>query len=299
MTGPGGQDRPYGVAPPGFRLPDDTHIGAVRLLVSDLERSLDYYQQVLGMRVQDRSGTTAVLGPHDDERSLVRIETRPGVRHARRGALGLFHFALLLPERAALGRFAGHLSRIGARVGMADHLVSEALYLADPDGLGIEVYADRPRSEWRQRGRELAMATDPLDVRDLVAAGGGREWNGMSPGSLMGHVHLHVGDLAMAEAFFHAALGLDKIVWSYPGALFFSAGGYHHHLATNVWADEPAPADDEARLLEWELIIPSGADAAAQSLRAAGVDVGEAAGEWTAVDPWGTPVRLSDAKVRV
>jgi catechol 2,3-dioxygenase len=131
---------------------------------------------------------------------------------------------------------------------MADHLVSEALYLSDPDGLGIEVYADRPRHTWRHHERQLAMASDPLDVPSLIAAAGGAVWDGAPPGTTMGHVHLHVGSLADAEAFYHRALGLDKTVWNYPGALFLAAGGYHHHLGTNTWSPGPGPSADRAQL---------------------------------------------------
>lgn len=285
--------RAYGIAPPAFRLPDASRVGGVRLQVSDLRRSVEYYEQVLGLRVYAATADTATLGPHGDDRPLVALQTRSGVGPARRGAFGLFHFAILLPERAALGRFAAHLSALGLRVGMADHLVSEALYLTDPDGLGIEVYADRPRGAWRQRDRELVMTTDPLDVGNLIAAAGDRPWEGMPAGTTIGHVHLHVGRLDDAEAFYHAALGFEKMVWSYPGALFLAAGGYHHHLGTNVWSSGPSAKKDEARLIEWELVVPSGDDAAAaQSLRAAGY-VAEGTGEGcTAEDPWGTRLHI-------
>ena len=158
--------------------------------------------------------------------------------------------------------------------------MSEAIYLTDPDGLGIEVYADRPRDAWQVRGRELAMSTDPLDIESLVSAGGGTEWIGAPPATTIGHVHLHVGDIGRAEAFYHAALGLDKVVWGYPGALFLSAGGYHHHLGTNTWSPGPSATEDQAHLIEWELVVPRGADAAeaAGSLDRAGF---EAAAETT------------------
>jgi catechol 2,3-dioxygenase len=178
---------------------------------------------------------------------------------------------------------------------MSDHLVSEAIYLSDPDGLGIEVYADRPRSLWRHDGGQLVMATEPLDVDALVRAGGSEPWSGLPAGTVLGHVHLFVGDLERAATFYHAGLGLDKIVWSYPGALFLSAGGYHHHLGTNTWAAGAPPAGlGDARLLEWEILLPSGDDARAAlaSLASTGAQVvtGEAGG--TAIDPWGTTVRL-------
>jgi catechol 2,3-dioxygenase len=177
---------------------------------------------------------------------------------------------------------------------MADHLVSESLYLSDPDGLGIEVYADRPRTAWRNNGRELAMATDPLDIRTLVSESAGVTWDGAPAGTTMGHVHLHVGSLDAAEAFYHRGIGFDKTVWSYPGALFMSSGGYHHHLGTNVWSSGPAPAEDEAQLLEWELVLPSIADvdAVGGHLRAAGHATEHAARGFATADPWRTRVRI-------
>jgi catechol 2,3-dioxygenase len=285
---------PLGIAPPGFRLPDRTYVGTVDLQVSDMERSLAYYEQVLGLRTFSSSAETATLGPHGEGRALVALNTKSGVTRARRGAFGLYHFAILLPDRAALGRFAAHLAELGVRAGMADHLVSEALYLWDPDGLGIEVYVDRPRETWRSRNGELAMTTDPLDFDRLIAAGGEQEWDGMPGGTRMGHVHLHVGSLEHAEAFYHRALGLDKTVWSYPGALFLSAGGYHHHLGINIWSPGPAPTANEARLLEWELVVPTVDDfgAVARSLDAAGYSIERTSDRVVAADPWGTQVRI-------
>jgi catechol 2,3-dioxygenase len=248
---------PYGVPAPRFRLPDGARVGGVHLQVSDLRRAVEYYEQVIGLGAQHRDDERVALSAADDRAPLVTLSTRPGVTRARRGAFGLYHFAILLPDRAALGRFAAHLAQLGVRAGMADHLVSEALYLWDPDGLGIEVYADRPRETWRGQGPELAMTSDPLDLESVIAAGGGEPWTGTPVGTTVGHVHLHVGRLDQAEAFYHRALGFDKTVWSYPGALFMSAGGYHHHLGTNVWSAGPGPSRDEAQLLEWELLVPS------------------------------------------
>ena len=289
-------ERPYGIAPPGFRLPDATRVGAVHLQIGNLQRSIDYYRDVLGLQVLERAGDSAGLAAVGSDRPLVWLYAKAGVKPApRRGAFGLYHFAILLPDRAALGQFAEHLSRTGVRVGMADHLVSEALYLTDPDGLGIEVYADRPRNTWRHRDRELAMTTEPLDVdeRDCCGRRPRLEWRA-DRDDYRPHASAR-GNLEEADAFYHRALGFDKTVWSYPGALFFSAGGYHHHLGTNTWSPGPAATDDQARLLEWEISVPSGDDAiaAARSLRAAGYATENAGPDWTTADPWGTRLRIT------
>ena len=292
----------YGIIPPGYRLPAETRLGTVSLQVADLERSLAYYERVLGLRVRARSVQDATLGPQADETALVALRERPGAAPVpRRGRLGLYHFAILLPDRAALGRFVRHLAEIGEHPGMSDHLVSEAVYLTDPDGLGIEVYADRPRGAWRYEGRQLLMATEPLDVEGLVRTAGPEEWTGIPAGTVIGHLHLHVGDLEAAAEFYHTGLGLDKVVWSYPGALFLSAGGYHHHLGVNTWARGAAPASEaDARLLEWEVRVPAVADARAAlaSLARAGVAVEAAEDGGVARDPWGTAVRVRGEQTR-
>jgi len=285
-----------GVRPPAYRLPDAAHVGRVKLQVSDLARSLDYYQRVIGLHAKDSSATHAILGPHDDSRVLVELHERKGARTVpRRGLLGLFHFAILLPDRPSLGRFLGNLAELGEQPGMSDHLVSEAIYLQDPDNLGIEVYADRPRDQWRRTNGQLEMATNPLDVRSVLAAGEGASWTGAPAGTTMGHMHLHVGDIEGAASFYHAALGLDKIVWNYPGALFMSAGGYHHHLGTNTWArNAPSASDEDAKLLEWEMLVPSGADvdAAAESVARAKHAVAREGNDAVTADPWGTRLRV-------
>ena len=285
-----------GIAPSGYRLPAGIRLGRVRLQVADLARSLDYYERVLGLRVLRRSAGDAVLAAHGDDTPLVELHEKPGAAPVpRRGRLGLYHFAILLPDRAALGRFVAHLAEIGERAGASDHRVSEALYLQDPDGLGIEVYADRPRAAWRIADRQLVMATEPLDLDDVIRAAGGERWTGMPAGTVIGHVHLHVGDLAEAAAFYHQGLGLDQVVWSYPGALFLSAGGYHHHLGVNTWAAGATPAgNDDARLLEWEIVVPQSGDAddALASLSTAG----HAVDDGVVRDGWGTALRIRHAK---
>ena len=285
-----------GIAPPEFSLPDATRIGRVRLQVSGIERSIEYYERVLGMRVISREGSTARLGAHDDDRVLIELVEKPGARPVpRRGLLGLYHFAVLLPDRASLGRFVAHLDEIGVHAGMSDHLVSEAIYLTDPDGLGIEVYADRPRDTWRIADRQLQMATKPLDVDSLLAAAQGKKWNGLPKGTVIGHVHFFVGDIDRASTFYHSGLGLDKIVWNYPGALFLSAGGYHHHVGVNTWAAGASPAtDDDAHLVEWELIVPgaSAVQAAAASIATAGYPIEHDGDALLASDDWGIRMRM-------
>ena len=286
----------YGQPPRGFRLPAATRVGQVTLQVSGLDSSLVFYQTVLGFRLLARVASRATLAAHGDDRPLIELRERAGARPVPpRGCFGLYHFAILLPDRASLGRFVRHLADIGVRAGAGDHLVSEAFYLHDPDNLGIEVYADRPQSTWRRIGRELMMATDPVDVAGLLETAGESRWSGMPAGTTLGHVHLHVGDIARAGAFFGDGLGFDRTVWHYPGALFFGAGGYHHRLGTNTWAGEARPAaEDEARLLEWDLLVPSlrDANAALDSLAAAGAEVDRRPDGGVARDPWGTRLRL-------
>jgi catechol 2,3-dioxygenase len=176
-------------------------------------------------------------------------------------------------------------------------LVSEAFYLQDPDGLGIEVYSDRPRSAWRRVGRQLMLATNPIDMRGVLSAAHDQPWAGMPAGTSVGHVHLHVGDLAQAMAFFSEALGFDRTTWNYPGALFLGAGGYHHHVGTNTWAGARATpaAPDDAQLLEWTIELPDTATlaGAAESLSNSGHPVSaEEGGDISTRDPWGTRIRL-------
>ena len=283
----------HGIAATGYRLPDAAHIGRVRLQVTDLDRSARFYQEIIGLTVLNTTQSTVTLGAGETP----LVELYGGARAARRARrLGLYHFAILLPDRAALGRSLTHLLDNGIQPGAADHLVSEALYLQDPDDLGIEIYRDRPREEWTTRGDELVMTTEPLDSNGVLHAAEGR-WSGLPAGTTIGHVHLHVGDLQEAKAFYHAALGLDLVVWSYPGALFMSAGGYHHHLGLNTWAGsraQGAPAD-EPKLLDWELVVPTSSDVAAAvaALSGGGFAVsGEEVGGSVATDPWGTSLKL-------
>jgi catechol 2,3-dioxygenase len=284
--------------PPGYRLPDGLKIGPVRLEIADLARSIGYYESVIGLRILDQSGKSASLGPFGEDNVLVELHEVRGAReHPYNRRLGLYHFAILLPTRGDLGRFVAHLAHINAYAGQADHFVSEAFYLRDPDGLGIEVYSDRPRSEWPVANGKLEMGLDPVDMDSLLASAEGKKWEGAPAGTVIGHVHLHVGDLTEGERFFHRALGLD-ITASLQSALFLSAGGYHHHLGTNGWAGQgPQPVDGDARLLEWIIDLPKQEDveAAVKSVRDSGYAAERDASDALITDPWNTRFRLRSA----
>ncbi|MCX5767090.1 MAG: VOC family protein [Gemmatimonadetes bacterium] len=275
-------------------LPDHSHIGRVDLQVGNLAASLDFYTRILGFREHARDGQVVTLTAQGSDSALVVLHERPGAPHVPvRGRLGLFHFAILLPDRPSLARFFAHLSALHVEVGAGDHLVSEAFYLQDPDGLGIEVYADRPRDQWTRTANGVEMATLPVNIADLLPAAGNIPWSGMPAGTVIGHMHLHVGDLAAARQFYGAEIGFSEMA-ALPGASFLAAGGYHHHLGVNTWARGAESAhDDEAHLLEWTLCVPSdGFDAVRDRLNAAGRALDEAGASFLVRDPWGTAVRV-------
>ncbi|HYB94501.1 MAG TPA: VOC family protein [Vicinamibacterales bacterium] len=222
-------------------LPADARIGRVSLTVQSRDRSMSFYQDVLGF-----TGVEGGLAPPGGRQLIELHERRDAVpRPARRA--GLFHFAILVPSRAALGRSLRRLAEMRwPLTGAADHLVSEAVYLNDPDGLGIEIYRDRSRDTWRYHNGELTMATDPLDVQAIAdEPGADAPWIGLDPATVIGHVHLHVPHLHTAEAFYCGEIGFEATVRRYPGALFVAAGGYHHHLGLNTWAGAGAPPPPE------------------------------------------------------
>jgi catechol 2,3-dioxygenase len=223
-------------------LPTDAHIGSVTLTVNRLDRSLAFYLSVLGFILQDRDGARAELTADGGQTLVELVERRDAVPRPRRAA-GLYHFAILVPSRAALGRSLRRLLQQGwSLTGAADHLVSEALYLDDPDGLGIEIYRDRPRAQWRVSDGELAMSTDPLDLESVAEEPGAEEiWSGLDFGTVIGHVHLHVAQLQEAETLYCDRVGFTPVVRRFPGALFVAAGGYHHHVGLNTWAGVGAP----------------------------------------------------------
>jgi catechol 2,3-dioxygenase len=246
-------------------------MGMIALTVADVARSLDYYRRAIGLIELGRSGDQVVLGVAD--RPLLRLtEQRGAHRWPVERVTGLYHLALLLPDRPTLGRWLRHYLSSGfPSPGQGDHFVSEALYLRDPDGHGVEVYADRPRVGWVWAGGRVRMVTDPVDVAGLLAEAdrAGASWQGMPPETIVGHVHLQVGDIAGARAFYHGVLGFD-VTAELPGALFVSAGGYHHHLGLNCWHSRGANAatdDDVARLGFLTIELPTEAALAALAAR--------------------------------
>jgi catechol 2,3-dioxygenase len=225
-----------------------TEVGLLSLTVSNLDRSVAFYTDAIGLALLDRGDATATLGVAGQPLLLLteRAGARPWPRE-QASYTGLYHFAILVPTRADLGRWVRHWLELGLPLGQGDHLVSEALYLSDPDENGIEVYRDRPRDQWQWANGQVRMATDPVDIRGLLAEAerAGEPWTGLPAGTRLGHIHLQVGDIAQAAAFYHDILGFD-IVAAMPSALFVSAGGYHHHIGMNTWHSKgaaPAPAD--------------------------------------------------------
>jgi catechol 2,3-dioxygenase len=231
-------------------------IGAVRLTVAELDRAVDYYERAIGLRVLGRDGDLVRLGA---DTPLVELAGDADAPPAAPGSTGLFHLAILVPSRAELARAVRRVVDAGERfTGVSDHLVSEAVYLRDPEGNGIEIYRDRPRAEWTWSKGEVRMATLPLDLDGVLGELPADADGGMPAGTVVGHVHLQVSGLAATEAFYAGELGLDVTTRGYPGALFLSRGGYHHHIGANTWASRggspPAPG---SRGLQWfEVDLP-------------------------------------------
>jgi catechol 2,3-dioxygenase len=280
-------------------IPPDTSIGKVRLRVADLDDLTTFYERVVGLQAVERGGDVTRLGAAEGE-PLIELVGAPDAAPAPSFSTGLFHLAILVPDRAELARSLQRAAGAGWRLtGASDHLVSEALYLQDPEGNGIEIYRDRPREEWRRNGDELAMATLPLDLESVLGETDPSEGRagGMPGGTTMGHVHLQVADIPPAERFYNRALGLDVMVRSYPGALFLAAGGYHHHLGLNTWQSQGAPPPPEGSLGldRYELVLPSAAerDSAADRLHDEGVDPQRLDEGVLATDPSGNHVLLT------
>ena len=295
-----------GAASPA-KLDPATELGSIRLAVADLDAMRAFYERTVGLRAlaaggSGADGATAALGA-DETRPLVELVHAPDAPPRRPGTTGLFHLALLVPSRPHLARAIKRVIDSGWRfTGASDHLVSEAVYLRDPEGNGIEIYRDRRRAEWRRNGDEIEMATIPLDLDGVMGElPEDGEAAAMAPGTKLGHVHLNVADIPAAERFYAGVLGFDVVVRSYPGALFVSAGGYHHHIGLNTWssAGGPAPPPDALGMRWFEVRLPTLDElgTVAERLAAAGVAVARADGAdgVLAADPSGNRLLLTAA----
>jgi catechol 2,3-dioxygenase len=243
-----------------FQLPADTQIGYVHLQVSKLDRALSFYRDLLGFKAIARDGESAALSSTGALPAHILLTARVNAKPKPPHTTGLYHIAIRFPNRRELANgFRRLLKQEWPFQGFSDHGVSEALYLADPDGNGVELYTDRPREQWNWQNGAVTMFTKPLDIENLLGeADENDEHFQIHPQTDIGHVHLHVSDLKKAEAFYHELLGLDVTQRSYPGALFLSAGGYHHHLGANIWAGQgaPPPPHDAAGLLSFSVTVP-------------------------------------------
>jgi catechol 2,3-dioxygenase len=243
--------------------------------VSDLERVRGFYERTIGLVTLDEGNEVTRLGA--DGTAMIELLAAPGTTPRPARTTGLFHLAILVPSRLELARALRRIVRSGWSLnGASDHLVSEALYLSDPEANGIEIYRDRPRSEWRYRDGKLEMSTLPLDLQSVASELGEAEPNGMPPGTRIGHIHLNVSDLESAEAFYVGLLGLEVTVRGYPGALFVASDGYHHHVGLNTWTGEgaPPPPPGARGLRRFELVTDGDAelDRLERRLRDAGAE---------------------------
>ena len=256
------------------------HVSKVGLKARDADGLAEYYKAILGFAEVERTPERIVLGVASDGQVLLEIERAPSVKPDDPRSAGLFHTAFLLPDRADLARWVRHATERRIRVdGASDHLVSEALYLTDPEGTGIEIYADRPSDTWPREGDGLAMATDPLDFAalDSTLAGSDTSWQGAPQGSVVGHVHLRVGDSRTAENWWRTELGFDTTARYGTAAVFLATGGYHHHIGANAWRSAGAGRRDADRAgLSWVELRSRGGEARVLA------------------DPWGTEIRVVD-----
>lgn len=280
-------------------LPAQLAMGAVRLRVRDAARSVAFYTGTVGLSVLGDAKSLIRLGV--EGQTLIELEVSPSAPARPRGTTGLFHVALLVPTRPALAVVLRRLIAQQIPIGASDHLVSEALYLDDPDGNGIEIYRDRAPQEWNWQGKTIEMATHPLDMRAVLAElpTDAPLEAPMPAGTRVGHVHLQVGALAAARAFYVDTLGFDLTTDRYPGALFVSAGGYHHHLGLNIWHSRggaAAPAGSTG-LVHYEIVLPDtfAAQTLADRIERSGITMQATEDGFSVADPWGTLARVKVA----
>lgn len=277
----------------------DIELGEVKIKVSDLARSLTFYQEVVGLKVLKQTAQWAEMTADGENTLLILEEVPNAIIVPERTVSGLYHFAILLPTRKDLGLSLRRLVEKGIHVGQADHLVSEALYISDPDQNGIEIYCDRPREAWQYDAQDyIRMATEPIDWEGVLEEAKDHSWEGMPPGTRIGHVHFHVGDIRKSKEFYCDRLGfsIEADYMRQMGALFIAAGKYHHHIGLNIWAGVGAPPapPNAAGIAYFTIVMPSEEelDKTLNRLKSAGIAVDEQAGAWFANDPSGITVKL-------
>ncbi|WP_394138711.1 VOC family protein [Cytobacillus oceanisediminis] len=278
-----------------FHTKPNTFVAQVNLKVQDLERSLAFYKEVIGFKVLEQTERTAQLTA-DGKTILLSIEQPENVEPKMGRTTGLYHYALLLPKRSDLAKIVQHFMEIGLRFGSSDHLVSEALYLSDPDGNGIEIYIDREPSEWHWNNGEVEMAVDPLNFPDLLSMGKQQLWKGLPSRTVMGHIHLHVSELEKTEEFYTKGFGFDVVSRYGNQALFISTGKYHHHIGLNTWngVGAPAPSENSAGLQAYTLILDNEAarNRVIANLRKIGAAVTKENNQFITSDPSGNRILL-------
>lgn len=274
-----------------------TYVSEVQLKVLDLPGMVKFYQEMIGLDVLEQTATSATLGT--EANPLLKLDQLADGEAKTGRYAGLYHFAILLPTREDLGRILIHLHQNGIRLGSSDHLVSEALYLSDPEGNGIEIYRDRASEEWQWQGDQVAMAVDPIDAEGIIAdtEKEGTAWKGMPAGTVMGHIHLHVSDLAVAKRFYEEGLGFETLLNMGGQALFLGDGKYHHHIGLNVWNGVGVPAlpENVAGLGSYTLMLASEEkrQTILQQLAALDVVVSEKDGVYETADPSGNRIILT------
>lgn len=239
-----------------FHQKPTTYVSNVTIKVADLKRSLDFYQQVIGFQILTESHDRAQLTA-DGKTALLTLQQPKGVTRKEPRTAGLYHFAILLPTRKDLASIVPHLVNQGVQLGSADHLVSEALYFSDPDGNGIEIYRDRLPEEWTWHNDSVAMSVDPLNFEDLLSKESVKEWAGLPADTVMGHIHLHVSDLAEAEKFYTKALDFEVVTRYGQQAIFIADNRYHHHIGLNVWngVGVPQPSKQSVGLAHYTIVV--------------------------------------------
>lgn len=278
-----------------FHKEPNTYVGQVNLKVQNVERALKFYQETIGFKILNQTEKSANLTA-DGKTVLLSIEQPDNVVPMQGKTTGLYHFALLLPTRTDLAQIVRHFTDIGLRFGSSDHLVSEALYLSDPDGNGIEIYCDRAPSDWDWSNGEVEMAVDPLRFSDLLADENQQAWSELPAGTVMGHIHLHVSDLREAEQFYTKGLGFEVVNRYGVQALFISTGKYHHHIGLNTWngVGAPTPAENSVGLKSFTLIYPNNAarEHVIANLKNIGTSCIEENGGFVTSDPSGNRILL-------